>query len=131
MSHAKYLVRLGSTDGTMPPANHCTQKGMVVSKPYSAYFMFYSDAEGVSKLAEEKVEWERMIAEYTPEKLAAAEKEKKNAVEKEKKESAAAVQGEAEKPAVKEAQPVAEEEAQSVAEEEAQPVVEEEAEPVV
>lgn len=131
LSHAKYVVRLGSTDGTMPPANHCTQKGMVVSKPYTAYFMFYVDPEGVDRLAQEKVEWERMVTEYTPEKLAAAEKEKLAAAEKaaaekaaaekeklataeqEKKESIAIVQEETAMSAVQEqeAQPVAKEEA--------------------
>lgn len=96
LSHAKYLVRLGSTDGVMPPSDHCTQKGMVVSKPFNAYFMFYADAEGVDQLAEEKVEWDKMVAEYIPEKLAAAEKEKMDAAEsfiaaeQEKKDAAAA-----------------------------------------
>lgn len=136
LSHAKYIVRLGSTDGVMPPPDHCTQKGMVVSKPFSAYFMFYTDAEGVDQLAEEKKEWERMVVEYTPEKLAAVEKEKMDAAEsyiaaeQEKKEEV--TQEEAPMPAVQEQEapmPVAQEEApMPVAQEEAaMPVAQEEA----
>ncbi|CAO0792950.1 unnamed protein product [Mucor circinelloides] len=136
LSHAKYIVRLGSTDGVMPPPDHCTQKGMVVSKPFSAYFMFYTDAEGVDQLAEEKKEWERMVVEYTPEKLAAVEKEKMDAAEsyiaaeQEKKEEVA--QEEAPMPAVQEQEapmPVAQEEAPMPAaqEEAAMPVAQEEA----
>ncbi|CEP11987.1 hypothetical protein [Parasitella parasitica] len=134
LSHAKYLVRLASTDGVMPPPEHCTQKGMIVSKPFSAYFMFYTDAEGVEDLAKEKVEWERMVAEYTPEKLAAAEKEKLDAAEsnlvaeQEKKEAAAAAQKEAEMPvAQQETQPIVQEQAQPVAQEQVQPAAQEQA----
>ncbi|KAK4520498.1 ADP-ribosylation factor protein 3 [Mucor velutinosus] len=81
LSHAKYIVRLGSIDGVVPPADDCTQKGMLVTKPFNAYYMFYTDAEGVNQLAEEKKEWERMVMEYTPEKLAAGEKKKMEAAE--------------------------------------------------
>lgn len=138
LSHAKYIVRLGSTDGVVPPPDHCTQKGMVVSKPFSAYFMFYTDAEGTNQLAEESKEWERMVMEYTPEKLAAVEKEKMEAAEsyiaaeQEKKEEVAQ-QEEAAKPVAQEEEaaiPVAQEEevAKPVAqEEEAKPVAQEEA----
>lgn len=138
LSHAKYIVRLGSTDGVMPPSDHCTQKGMVVSKPFSAYFMFYTDAEGVGQLAEEKKEWERMVEEYTPEKLAAVEKEKMEAAEsyiaaeQEKKEKENVAQEEAPMPAEQEeeeAKPVAQEDAAKPAaqEEEAKPAAQEEA----
>lgn len=42
---------------------------MIVNKPFSAYFMFYTDEEGYAKVTKEKVEWDRMVEEYTPEKL--------------------------------------------------------------
>ncbi|CEI94027.1 hypothetical protein RMCBS344292_08250 [Rhizopus microsporus] len=66
LSHAKYIVRLNTLEGVAPPAEQCTTKGAVVNKPFTAYFMFYTDSEGVSLLAEEKVKWERMIQEYAP-----------------------------------------------------------------
>ncbi|KAL9554522.1 hypothetical protein MBANPS3_002772 [Mucor bainieri] len=139
LSHAKYVVRLGSVDGVVPPPDHCTQKGMVVSKPFNAYFMFYTDAEGVDQIAEEKKEWERMVTEYTPEKLAAVEKEKMEAAEsfiaaeQEKKEEEV-TQEEAPEPAAQEEEvpePAAQEEEvpEPAAQEEeaAMPAVQEEA----
>jgi hypothetical protein len=70
LSHAKHVVRLHSLDGAVPPAEHCSLKGMVVSKPFSAYYMFYTDAEGKKQLDVYEEEWNRMVEEYTPEKLA-------------------------------------------------------------
>jgi hypothetical protein len=80
LSHAKYIVRLGSLDGAVPPADHCTQKGLVVMKPFTAYFMFYTDAEGSEQIAQEEAEWQRMVVEYTPEKLAMQHEEENASV---------------------------------------------------
>lgn len=66
LSHAKYIVRLNSIDGAVPPASECTTKGMAVNKPFTAYFMVYTDPEGMQKLAKERIEWNRMVQEYKP-----------------------------------------------------------------
>lgn len=66
LSHAKYIVRLNSIDGAVPAANECTIKGMVVNKPFTAYFMVYTDHEGLQRLAKERVEWNRMVEKYKP-----------------------------------------------------------------
>lgn len=70
LSHAKYIVRLNSIDGVVPAAESCTTKGLLVNKPFTAYFMFYTDADGLKQLATEEAEWNEMVSEYTPEKLA-------------------------------------------------------------
>jgi hypothetical protein len=75
LSHAKYIVRLGSLDGVVPPAEHCVEKGMIVNKPFTAYFMLYTDDEGYTKVSEELAEWNRMVEEYTPEKLKMSEQD--------------------------------------------------------
>ncbi|KAI9247851.1 hypothetical protein BY458DRAFT_560249 [Sporodiniella umbellata] len=66
LSHTKYMVRLNSMDGVAPKAEECTTKGMVINKPFSAYFMFYTDADGESKLAQEKIAWDQMAKEFVP-----------------------------------------------------------------
>lgn len=81
LSHAKYIVRLNSYEGVVPPAETCTKKGLLINKPFTAYFMFYTDSQGVEQLAEEKVQWEEMVENYTPEKLALAAKKENNPVE--------------------------------------------------
>jgi hypothetical protein len=83
LSHAKYIVRLNSIDGVVPTAEQCTKKGLLINKPFTAYFMFYTDSEGVDQLAKEKVEWEQMVIEYTPENLARVEAERKLAMKNE------------------------------------------------
>jgi hypothetical protein len=69
LSHAQHIVRLGSLDGAVPSPDQCIKKGLLVNKPFSAYFMFYTDAEGTKELVQEEAEWKRMVEEYTPEKL--------------------------------------------------------------
>ncbi|KAG1141655.1 hypothetical protein G6F37_010126 [Rhizopus arrhizus] len=66
MSHAKYIVRLNTLDGTPPPAEECTIKGTVINKPFTAYFMLYTDSDGIVNLAKEKVVWDKMVEEYKP-----------------------------------------------------------------
>lgn len=70
LSHAKYIVRLNSIEGVVPAAELCTTKGLLINKPFTAYFMFYTDADGLQQLATEEAEWKKMVSEYTPEKLA-------------------------------------------------------------
>ncbi|KAI8970297.1 hypothetical protein BDF20DRAFT_1003520 [Mycotypha africana] len=70
LSHAKYIVRLGSMNGAVPAPEECVRKGLLINQPFTAYFMFYTDNEGLALLNEERAEWERMVREYTPENLA-------------------------------------------------------------
>ncbi|CAO3610872.1 unnamed protein product [Mucor hiemalis] len=81
LSHAKYIVRLNSYEGVVPAAETCTKKGLLVNKPFTAYFMFYTDNKGVEQLAAEKVKWEEMVENFTPEKLALASKKENSPVE--------------------------------------------------
>lgn len=80
LSHAKYIVRLGSMNGVVPAADTCVKKGMLINKPFTAYFMFYTDAQGLEQIAQEKIEWDNMVLNYTPEKLARIEAEKEAAL---------------------------------------------------
>jgi hypothetical protein len=66
-------------NGVVPAADTCTKKGLLINKPFTAYFMFYTDSQGLEQIAQEKIEWEQMVMDYTPEKLARAEAEKKAA----------------------------------------------------
>ncbi|ORY93519.1 hypothetical protein BCR43DRAFT_527058 [Syncephalastrum racemosum] len=61
LSHAKYVVRLNSIDGSVPAADTCTTKGLVVNKPFTAYFMFYTDDQGMQNLRREQVQWRKMV----------------------------------------------------------------------
>ncbi|KAI9349958.1 hypothetical protein BD770DRAFT_394762 [Pilaira anomala] len=72
LSHATYVTRLNTLEGLAPAAELCTTKGLIINKPFSAYFLFYTNDEGKKKLAEEGAIWEQMVADYTPEKLALA-----------------------------------------------------------
>ncbi|KAI9349959.1 hypothetical protein BD770DRAFT_326854 [Pilaira anomala] len=72
LSHATYVTRLNTLEGLAPASELCTTKGLVINKPFSAYFLFYTNDEGKKKLAEEGAIWEQMVADYTPEKLALA-----------------------------------------------------------
>ncbi|KAG1444117.1 hypothetical protein G6F56_010425 [Rhizopus delemar] len=65
-SHAKYVVRLNTMDGMAPRAEECVTKGQVVNKPFTAYFLLYTDSEGLVQLAQEKVAWDQMVEEFTP-----------------------------------------------------------------
>lgn len=67
LSHTKYIVRLNSLNGVPPAPNECKVKGAVVNKPFTAYFMFYTDAQGMEELQQEKAEWDRMVQEYSTE----------------------------------------------------------------
>ncbi|KAG0166309.1 hypothetical protein DFQ28_006408 [Apophysomyces sp. BC1034] len=67
LSHSTYVVRLNSIDGVVPPADTCTTKGLLINKPFTAYFMFYTNDEGMEKLAEEKVTWDKMVNGEFPE----------------------------------------------------------------
>lgn len=61
LSHAKYVVRLNSIDGSVPAADTCTTKGLIVNKPFTAYFMFYTDDQGLQNLEREQVQWQKMV----------------------------------------------------------------------
>lgn len=87
LSHAKYIIRLNSLEGVVPAAETCTKKGLLINKPFTAYFMFYTDVEGMQQLSEEEVEWKEMVENYTPEKLALAKTERKEVAATEKKEA--------------------------------------------
>ncbi|KAI7904433.1 uncharacterized protein BX663DRAFT_485248 [Cokeromyces recurvatus] len=69
LSHTRYIVRIGSLDGVVPAAGDCVRKGSLVNKPFTAYYMFYTDDEGLNALEQEHIEWERLVEEYTPENL--------------------------------------------------------------
>ncbi|KAI9485427.1 MAG: hypothetical protein EXX96DRAFT_545044, partial [Benjaminiella poitrasii] len=69
LSHTRYVVRVGSLDGVVPASGDCVQKGLLVNKPFTAYFMLYTDNEGLESIQQENAEWERMVEKYTPEKL--------------------------------------------------------------
>ncbi|KAI8377839.1 uncharacterized protein BYT42DRAFT_593938 [Radiomyces spectabilis] len=64
LSHATYVIRLKSIDGSVPPKEACTTKGLVINKPFTAFFMFYTDDEGLQQLSEEKIKWNNMVRDY-------------------------------------------------------------------
>ncbi|CDH54971.1 hypothetical protein RO3G_10343 [Lichtheimia corymbifera JMRC:FSU:9682] len=66
LSHAKYVVRLGSLDGAVPAPEDCDIKGKTVIKPFTAYYLMYTNQEGEELLRTEREEWNRMIEEYRP-----------------------------------------------------------------
>lgn len=66
LSHAKYVVRLGSLDGAVPAPADCDMKGKTVIKPFTAYYLMYTDQQGEELLRTEHEEWQRMIEEYRP-----------------------------------------------------------------
>ncbi|KAI8971125.1 hypothetical protein BDB01DRAFT_812444 [Pilobolus umbonatus] len=72
LSHARYIVRVNSLNGVVPDASLCTTKGKLIIKPFTSFYLFFTDEFGVRDLATESIEWQRMVEEYTPEKLAAA-----------------------------------------------------------
>ncbi|KAI9484964.1 hypothetical protein BDB00DRAFT_983480 [Zychaea mexicana] len=63
-SHAKYIVRLGSLDGVRPAAEDCTYKGKLVNKPFTAFFLLYTNQEGEENLVKEKEAWDQLVEEY-------------------------------------------------------------------
>ncbi|ORX61375.1 hypothetical protein DM01DRAFT_1316070 [Hesseltinella vesiculosa] len=67
LSHANYVVRLQSLDGVVPAADTCKEKGAIVNKPFTAYFMAYTDEEGLAALKKEKEEWDALSEKYNTE----------------------------------------------------------------
>ncbi|KAI8067161.1 hypothetical protein BC940DRAFT_301435 [Gongronella butleri] len=64
LSHAKYIVRLQSLNGAVPAADTCITKGETVNKPFTAYYMVYTDNDGMSRLKEEKDAWDALAARH-------------------------------------------------------------------
>ncbi|KAI9024912.1 hypothetical protein CLU79DRAFT_834045 [Phycomyces nitens] len=62
LSHARYVVRLNSLDGHVPAPSSCVTKGTLVNKPFEAFFMFYTDDQGLSDLNVEQEVWKKMVA---------------------------------------------------------------------
>ncbi|GAA5801030.1 hypothetical protein HPULCUR_006472 [Helicostylum pulchrum] len=81
LSHAKYIIRLNSLEGVVPAAETCTTKGLLINKPFTAYFMFYTDVEGMQQVLAENIEWKEMVENYTPEKLALVNTERNKEAE--------------------------------------------------
>ncbi|KAI9302414.1 hypothetical protein BJ944DRAFT_167332 [Cunninghamella echinulata] len=66
LSHAKYIVRLNTLDGARPDNNACTEKGMVVNKPFTAYYMLYTDQPNAESLQREQSSWKALVDKYSP-----------------------------------------------------------------
>ncbi|KAL0088147.1 hypothetical protein J3Q64DRAFT_1724276 [Phycomyces blakesleeanus] len=62
LSHARYVVRLNSLNGQVPSHASCVTKGTLESRPFEAFFMFYTDEQGFSELNREQEIWQKMVA---------------------------------------------------------------------
>ncbi|KAI9311815.1 hypothetical protein BX666DRAFT_1992768 [Dichotomocladium elegans] len=66
LSHANYIVRIGTLNGAVPAADTCTAKGMIVIKPFTAFYMVYTNAEGHQQLGVEKDQWDQLVQNLKP-----------------------------------------------------------------
>ncbi|CAO3644293.1 unnamed protein product [Cunninghamella blakesleeana] len=66
LSHAKYIVRLNTLDGARPDNEACTEKGKVVNKPFSGYYLFYADDASNEALQREQSAWKALVDKYSP-----------------------------------------------------------------
>lgn len=70
MSRTKHSIHPGSLEGAAPAPDSCTEKGMLVNKPFDAYYMIYTEAESKKQVPDEEFERKRIVKENPSEKLA-------------------------------------------------------------